>query len=99
MQNMSAQTENAHCRLLRLSPLVKCFAQDLWVAECSVGPDGEPVFHVETLEHALETNAGQIAHGWCANYVPFALCETREGAGLACDLMRRIQEKLVGAMT
>ncbi len=82
--------------LLRLSPLVQCFAQDLWVAECHISPEAEPVFHIEPLSHALEVNAGQLAQRWSAGYVPFALCETREGAGLACDLMRQIQEKLAG---
>jgi len=76
---------------LETTPLVKCFAQDLWLAECHIGTDGVTVFHVESLEEALRTNAIQVVRGWSANYVPFALCETVEQAHAACNVMQRLQ--------
>ena len=76
---------------LETPPAVKCFTQDLWLAECCIGPDGVAVFHIETLEEALQTNALQIMRGWSAGYVPFALCETTEAAHAACDAMRELQ--------
>lgn len=82
---------------LETPPLAKCFAQDLWLAECCIGPDGAVVFHVETLAEALRTNLVQIVRGWSANYVPFALVESVEAARAACDAMRQLQERFKAA--
>jgi len=82
---------------LATPPLAKCFTQDLWLAECCIGPDGVPVFHVETLEEALRTNAVQIARGWSAGFIPFALRENVEAAHAACDAMAELQQEYQAA--
>jgi hypothetical protein len=78
---------------LETPPLAKCFTQELWRAECCIGPDGVAVFHVETREEALRTNLLQIVRGWSAGYIPFALCEIVEATHTACDMMLALQER------
>jgi len=67
---------------------------DLWACECCFGPDGEAVFHVDTLAAVLQTNDHHVGRGRHPGYVLFAICRTVEAAHAACDRMRRKQQVL-----
>jgi hypothetical protein len=66
----------------------------LWVAEAGYDEEGALVTDAGGLDTMLDANARLFARGKQPAWVPFALCETLEGAQAACDaLARMVQDR------
>jgi len=70
-----------------LNKAIETARNTLWVAEAGYDEEGNLVTDAGGLSHMLDANLRLLARGKQPAWVPFAVCETLEGAQAACDAL------------